>query len=84
MWGLVCPNSRHQSYSLWGPRDYTGEGVIVMQGNQHDLKRRFASVQKVASVFHPYSMPSEHFNIYYCRGLRQPLKELWPQIKNWD
>ena len=83
-YGLPPAISGHQSYFLWGPRDYTGESVIVMAGRQADLESRFASVQKVASVYHPYSMPYEHFDIYYCRGLKQPLREIWPQVKNWD
>ncbi|MGO8788965.1 MAG: glycosyltransferase family 39 protein [Terriglobia bacterium] len=83
-YGLPPAISGHQNYFLWGPRDYTGESMIVMHGQQQDLERRFASVRKVASVGHPYSMPYEHFDIYYCRGLRQPLKEIWPQVKNWD
>lgn len=83
-YGLPPAISGHQSYFLWGPRDYTGESVIVMDGDRQDLGRRFASVQKVASVYHPYSMPYEHFDVFYCRGLRQPLKEIWPEVKNWD
>jgi hypothetical protein len=83
-YGLPPAISGHQNYFYWGPREYTGESVIVMEGQQQDLERRFASVQKVASVYHPYSMPYEHFDVFYCRGLRQPLKEIWPQVKNWD
>ncbi len=83
-YGLPPAISGHQSYFLWGPRDYTGEIVIVMQGSQEDLERRFAKVDKVASVSHPYSMPYEHFDIFLCRRLSQPLKEIWPQLKNWD
>ena len=28
-------------------------------------------------------MPYEHFDIFYCRGLKMPLAELWPKVKNW-
>jgi Dolichyl-phosphate-mannose-protein mannosyltransferase len=83
-YGLPLAISGHQSYFLWGPRGYTGESVIVMAGRQQDLESRFADVQKVASVYHPYSMPYEHFDVFYCRGLKWPLKEIWPQVKNWD
>ena len=55
-----------------------------MAGRQHDLEQRFASVRKVAGVYHPYSMPYEHFDIFYCRGLKQPLRECWPQLKAWN
>lgn len=83
-YGLPPAISGHQSYFLWGPRGYTGESVIVMAGRQKDLESRFAEVQKVASVSHPYSMPYEHFDVFYCRGLKRPLEEIWPQVKNWD
>ncbi len=83
-YGLPPAISGHQNYFYWGPRQYTGESMIVMQGQQQDLERRFASVERVASVYHPYSMPYEHFDVFYCRGLKQPLKEIWPQVKNWD
>jgi hypothetical protein len=55
-----------------------------MQGQQKDLERYYTSVQKVASVYHPYSMPYEHFDVYYCRDLKWPLKEIWPKVRNWD
>jgi len=29
-------------------------------------------------------MPSEHFDIFYCRGLKWPLIDVWPKVKNWD
>jgi hypothetical protein len=82
--GLPPAISGHQNYFLWGPRGYTGESVIVMNGRRKDLESRFAEVQKVASVYHPYSMPYEHFDVFYCRGLKQPLSQVWPQLKSWD
>lgn len=75
--------SGHQNYFLWGPRDYTGESVIGMQGRQEELEKANASVEKRAHVSHPYSMPREHFDVYYCRGLKAPLSQMWPLVKNW-
>jgi hypothetical protein len=83
-YGLPKAISGHQNYFFWGPRGFTGESVIVLQGRQEQLENRFASVTRVASVYHPYSMPSEHFDVFYCRGLKQPLNEIWPTLKNWN
>ena len=84
-YGLPRATSGHQSYFLWGPRDYTGESVIVMGSDrQARLEALFASVENAGTVYHPYSMPYEHFDLFYCRGLKQPLAELWPQLKNWN
>ena len=66
------------------PIYYTGESVIVMDDRKDRLEASFTSVEKVGEVFHPYSMPYEHFDVFYCRGLKQPLKEFWPKVKNWD
>ena len=83
-YGLPKAISGHQSYFLWGPRGYTGESMIVMADSQKRLEQLFASVAKVGHVEHPYSMPYEHFDVFYCRGLRGSLAELWPRVKNWD
>ena len=83
-YGLPKAISGHQNYFFWGPRDFTGESVIVLQGRQEQLENRFASVTRVASVYHPYSMPNEHFDVFYCQGLKHPLDEIWPTLKNWN
>ncbi len=83
-YGLPPAISGHQSYWLWGPRAYTGQSMIVMADRQANLERLFATVQKVAAVAHPYSMPYNHFDIYYCTGMKSPLADLWPRLKNWN
>jgi hypothetical protein len=75
--------SGHQNYFFWRPRDFTGESVIVLQGRQELLENRFAGVTRVANVYHPYSMPNEHFDVFYCQGLKQHLDEIWSTLKNW-
>ena len=82
-YGLPSAISGHQSYFLWGPRNFTGESIIVLGSDEADLKMHCLSVQKVANVYHPYSMPYEHFDVFHCRGLKQPLKEYWPRVKSW-
>jgi hypothetical protein len=83
-YGLPPAISGHQSYYLWGPRGYTGESVIVMGGNPVDLAGLFTSVEKVARVEHPYSMPDQQFDVYYCRGMKMALSDYWPKVKLWD
>jgi len=55
-----------------------------MQGRREDLEKSYTNVEKVASVYHPYSMPYEHFDVFYCRGLKRPIQEIWTKVKNWD
>ncbi|HMD71996.1 MAG TPA: glycosyltransferase family 39 protein [Bryobacteraceae bacterium] len=83
-YGLPPAISAHQSYFLWGPRGYTGESMIVMDDRQERLEELFREVKKVAHVSHPYSMPYNHFDVFYCQGIRMPIGDLWPRIKKWD
>jgi hypothetical protein len=55
-----------------------------MGDSRAKLETLFASVEWKAHVDHPYSMPYNHIDIYYCRGLKQPLGEFWPNVKNWN
>jgi Dolichyl-phosphate-mannose-protein mannosyltransferase len=82
-YGLPPAISAHQNYFLWGPRDYTGESVIILDDTQETLEKICTHVKKVAHFEHPYSMPYQHFDIFYCQGMRPPLKVLWPKIKHW-
>jgi hypothetical protein len=83
-YGLPKAISGHQSYYLWGPRGYTGESMIVMGDRQEVLQKLFAEVEKVGRVDHPYSMPDQHFDVFYCRGLKWSLNEFWPNLKKWE
>lgn len=82
-YGLPHAVSGHQTYFLWGPGRFTGESIIVMEGREADLQRQFTTVRKAASVYHPYSMPYEHFDVYYCAGPKTPLPQVWPRLKHW-
>jgi hypothetical protein len=83
-YGLPPAVAGHQNYFLWGPRGYTGESMIVMDDRQATLEKLFTSVRKAAHVEHPYSMPYEHFDVFYCQGMHPPLAELWPRVKRWN
>lgn len=82
--GLPPAISGHLSYFLWGPRGYTGEVMIVLDDRRETLEQLFRSVELAGHVFHPYSMPYQHFDVFVCRGPRQSMAALWPRIKNYD
>lgn len=83
-YGLPKAISPHQSYFLWGPRDYTGDELILLQSKRADAERNCQSIEEAGTVGHPLSMAEEHYTIYICRGLKQPLSELWPSLKHWN
>jgi len=83
--GLPNALSGHQSYFYWGPRGYTGSCMIVMGNRYEVLARKFESVEKVGTVFHPLSMPYEHFDVFLVRKPKfGTLEKAWPELKNWN
>ncbi len=83
-YGLPPAISKHNNYWIWGPRDYTGESMIILRSDGRDEPELFASVQDMGAVSHPYSRRDEWFHILLCRGLKVDLRMAWPQLKKWD
>lgn len=83
--GLPPVISGHNSYFLWGPGD-CGKEVLVVIGDQRErLLELFETVDLGAISHCPDCMPYEKDRpIWICRGPRQPLQELWPEIKNFN
>jgi hypothetical protein len=78
----ICP---HQNYFVWGPREYTGEIMILVGSARIDEAREFFnSVEPVAELDNPYAIPHENRPILLGRGLKPSLQQLWPQLKKWD
>ena len=84
-YGLPKAISGHQNYFYWGPRNYTGEIVIVLGSANPDNDRKyFESVQVAAELHNAYSLPLEQRPILLCRGLKENLQTFWPNVKHWD
>ena len=82
--GLPKAISGHQNYFLWGPRQYTGEVVILVGSSLADAQTKFERVDVAANLHHPYGAVWENKPVLICRGLRGNLQEIWPKVKNWD
>ena len=83
-YGLPKAISSHQNYWLWGPRDYTGQCVIVLGSDGSGDREHFASVEAAGRTDHPYSRRDEHFEIFVCRDLNTTLQAAWPSMKKWN
>jgi hypothetical protein len=83
-YGLPKAISPHQNYWYWGPRNYTGDIVIVLRSDGRGDREHFKSVEVVGHVGHEYSRRDEHYDIFLCRGLKWNLKDVWPKTKKWD
>ncbi|MFI5168210.1 MAG: glycosyltransferase family 39 protein [Thermoanaerobaculales bacterium] len=83
--GLPKAISGHLTYWYWGPRDYTGEIVLVLGDSREVLERKFNRVEGVAEIGHPYAMAQEHFTLFLCREPKGwTLQQAWPRLKHWD
>ena len=82
-YGLPKAISGHQNYFLWGPRNYTGEIVILLGEPESEAKDDFESVTVAARIDNPYAYRYETRPVLLCRGLKWNLKEGWAGVKKW-
>ena len=75
----------HQNYFFWGPREYTGAIVVILDERADDEREQFQSVEDCGLIeSSPWAMPWEQrLHIYICRGLKGTLRDLWPKLRNW-
>jgi len=83
-YGLPEAICAHQTYYFWGPPAFDGDTLIWLQWDREWLEPLCESVEEAGRHFHPWGMAEENRPIYVCRGLRSPLKTLWPRLKHWN
>ncbi len=83
-YGLPKSIGVHQSYWLWGPRNYTGEIMIVLGDRPEELQQWCSSVEVLAELNNPYGSAFERHPVLLCRGMKQNLQQVWPKLKDWD
>ncbi len=83
-YGLPKSISNHQSYWYWGPRNYTGEIMIILGSDGRAEREEFGSVQVAGHTDNPYSRLDERYDIYLCREPKFNLQTDWPRLKKWN
>ena len=82
---LPSPISSHNNYWFWGPGDYNGEVMIIVGGSKESKYRLFEDVQEAGVTSCKYCMPYENNRtIFVCRRLKQPISDVWKQVKHFD
>ena len=82
-YGLPRAVGSNNNYWIWGPNGYTGELMLILAREDSELLDQFASAERVADIKCKYCLPGlKKKSVYLCRGLRRPLKEIWPHLKN--
>jgi hypothetical protein len=83
-YGLPKSISAHQNYYYWGPRNYTGESLILLQWDLEDAREWCHEVQEGPALDPTWAMGEEHYTILICHGFKKPLAEAWPKLKHWN
>ncbi len=85
-YGLPQAIGGHQSYWLWGPRNYTGQTVILLGETVEEARRSFEEVTVMAELHNRYAPPWENKPVLLCRRPKHftTMAEVWPRVKNWD
>ena len=83
--GLPPSLSGHNQYFMWGLRGQNPTNLLVVQRDVGALRPYCTSLEVLATTSSPFAMTYENGKkIALCRGLRQPLERLWPQIRHFD
>lgn len=83
-YGLPKAISPHQSYFLWGPREYTGEILIILGASKESAEKKCDSVEEKNEVGYKYAQSYEKYKILICRQTKKPLGEIWQSLKFWN
>ncbi|HKU66281.1 MAG TPA: glycosyltransferase family 39 protein [Candidatus Baltobacteraceae bacterium] len=77
--------SGHNQYFLWGTRGASGDVVIDVHGDCGSSMRLFRESRRAATFSSPYVMPYEQdMPIMVCRGIKKPLAQIWPLVRNYN
>lgn len=72
----------HNNYHLWGPGDFSGDTFLAYGIDRDRLETYCESVEEIARFKHPHVMPYQNDQpLFLCTGLKQPIDQLWPELK---
>jgi hypothetical protein len=83
-YGLPKAISAHQNYYYWGPRQYTGESLILLQWSRSGARHWCNSVDQGPTLNPEWRMAEEHYTVWICRGFKVPLDQAWDRLKHWN
>jgi len=85
-YGLPAAISGHNNYWLWGPRGYSGNVVIDVNGDcgRTAFPGLFRTARLAARSDPPWVISYEQsIPISLCTGIRTPLSALWPKLRDY-
>ena len=77
--------SGHNQYFLWGTHGASGDVLIDVGGDCGASMHLYRRSQRAATFSAPYIMPYEDgIPIMLCRGIKEPLAQIWPTVKDYN
>ncbi|HEY7214881.1 MAG TPA: glycosyltransferase family 39 protein [Thermoanaerobaculia bacterium] len=84
-YGLPPAISGHNNYFFWGPPEEGKNVIVIIGGDEADNRGACVDLQKAGEIRCGHCMPYEDRQIVYvCRGLKMPVRELWPRVKHYE
>jgi len=82
--GLPRAMSGDRTYWLWGPHNYSGNCMIVLDDRKEVLERYWNQVEFVGtSVDNPYALTRD-IPVFICKGKKfDSWSGVWPRLKRW-
>lgn len=82
-YGLPESLSGHNSHYLWGPPAEDSVNILIVVGqSKEDVEKSFNDIVLFDNTSSVYSMPYENGRpVFICRGIKRPLKLIWPDVK---
>jgi Dolichyl-phosphate-mannose-protein mannosyltransferase len=72
-------------YYLWGPGDYDGSTVILINAREDRWSHLCQKLDLAGTFGVPYAMPYERGRpIFVCHGLRFNLNNAWPRFRRYE
>jgi hypothetical protein len=83
--GLPPVISGHDQYYLWGTHGRSGNVLIDVGGDCGAKEHLFQSSERAATFTSPWiARYEDNLPIMVCRGIKEPLAELWPRVKSYQ
>jgi hypothetical protein len=76
--------SGDRTYFLWGPRQYSGNCMVIVDDSREKLEKLFEQVEYVGtSADNPWALEKQ-LPVYICKDAKfGSLNDLWPRLKHW-
>ena len=82
--GLPGAMSGDRTYWIWGPHNYSGNCMIVLDDRKEVLERYWNQVESIGrSAPNPYAL-EQQIPVFLCKGKKfDSWANVWPHLKRW-